>query len=86
MVNGNRDDDCCAGDHHRGAVFVLVMSTPIMMALVVIVFAAPILFVGTGVTRQAPIIDITVREDAMCESVDLIAALDLGNVVLARWV
>ncbi len=59
-----------------GAVVVLVLSTPIMMALMVFVFAAAILLVGTAVTRQAPVTDKAGKEGPVCESVDLIAALE----------
>lgn len=59
-----------------GAVAVLFLSTPIMMALVVIVFAVAILLVGTAVTRKAPITDKTATEGPICESVDLTAALE----------
>ena len=66
------------------AVFVVVMSTPVMMALILIAFATAILLAGTAVTRQAPITDTTAKEGPMCESVDLIAAMEPGAIEMVN--
>lgn len=59
-----------------GLVVVVVLSTPIMMALMVIGFATAILLLGTAVTRQPPPTSKPEEEIPMCDSVDLIATLE----------
>ncbi|MDA1272383.1 MAG: hypothetical protein O3A93_14220 [Chloroflexi bacterium] len=86
------------------AVAVVILSTPVMLAVFVAAFATAILFAGTVVTRQAPLAEATEepirsttrvvimdkpgdkhdREAAMCESIDLFAALESENVVMVE--
>ncbi len=63
-----------------GVFVVIALSTPILMVVIVIAFATAVLFVGTLLTRQTSISDATGKEDDMCDSVDLFAALGSGNV------
>ena len=67
-----------------GAAVVVALSTPIILVLAVIAFATVILFVGTAATRETPSTGRTGKEDAMCESVDLFAALESENVVMVQ--
>ena len=63
-----------------GAVVVVVLSTPTLMALMVIAFATAILFVGTVVTREVPVTEIAAKEGPMCESVDLISSFEPDTI------
>ncbi len=67
-----------------GAVAVVILSTPVMPALIVIAFATAVLFAGTVVTRQTPAPDKAAKEGPMCESVDLIATLEPENVEMVE--
>ena len=72
-----------------GVFVVIDLSTPVIMALIVTAFATAVLFLGTVLTRQTPISDERItdnseEEDAMCDSVDLFAALDSENVVMVE--
>ena len=63
-----------------GAVVILILSTPVMMAVLVVGFAMAILFAGTVVTRQTPVTAKIGEEAPMCESDELIGTLELETV------
>lgn len=65
-----------------GAVAVVILSTPVMLATLVAAFTMPILFAATAVTRQAPVTDNAGKEGPMCESVDLIGTLEAESVAM----
>ena len=67
-----------------GAVSILILSTPVMLALMVIVFATVLLWAGTVVTRQAPVTDNPGKEGAVCESVDMNATLEPETVEMVE--
>ncbi|MDA1127889.1 MAG: hypothetical protein O2913_04210 [Chloroflexi bacterium] len=67
------------------AAAVMVLSTPITMALTVIAFATAILYLGTLLTREEPVVDKAMKamkEDSMCESTDLIATLEPETIAM----
>ncbi|NQW24527.1 MAG: hypothetical protein HQ475_13915 [SAR202 cluster bacterium] len=59
-----------------GAVTVLMLSTPVMLAITVIAFANALLWAATVVTRQAPAKAKAGKEAPMCESADMMATLE----------
>ena len=66
------------------AVFVVVLSTPVMMALIVVAFATALLAAGTAVTMQAPASEETAKEGPMCEPADLIATLEPETIEMVE--
>ena len=66
------------------AVFVVILSTPVMMALIVVAFATALLAAGTAVTKLAPVTEKTVKEGTMCESADLIATLEPETIEMVE--
>lgn len=54
-----------------GSLAILMLATPVLVAVGVIAFGMTVLFLGRALTRETPMIERSVEEVPMCESVDL---------------
>ena len=63
-----------------GAVVVVVLATPVAMALTAMAFGGAVLVVGAALTRQPPGIELPAKEVPMCESVDLLPLIDAETI------
>ena len=62
-----------------GAIVVVILSTPNMIAMTMVVFATALLWMASVVTRQ-PMTFMVEKEEEMCETADMMVGLEEKTV------